>query len=636
MLTKRQKDLLALLNQQSDFRTVEYFASKLGVSKRTTHLELAALKDFLASSEVKLEKKRGVGILLQKKQPDLAIATEKGREVYTTVDRRIEIMELLLFKTDFVSFNQLSELFLVSKSSIIKDFDFIMKILNDGSEVTLASDVQGTRLTGSEEELQKAFLQFNRFILSQSNAEVSERNKLLVPYYGVDLMNVCTNILYTYLRENTSAISDYYVQNILNIFIILVYRSQKQQHLAATNQRITQEELFFEESAVRMLHKAALRLNFSYTNEDVEYLSQQLVANRFENLPEDKTDKLMINRLITKVSESLKIDFSIDKKLEEQLRHHIPPMIYRLRSHNKTENPFTTQIKNEFSLTFNVIWVALSDYQAELAFNEDEIAFLTMYFQAAIERAKLNRKILVVCPMGIATSELLINRIKNVLPSLDSLEVASVAELENLELTEYDLIISTVQLRLDKKVIVVSPFLTEEDIEKIKASGYRPQKVSKVVSLSRGIHLQRFLQTNWIDVTANFSTKEELLKQVGQALTEKNYVEAAFTENVLAREALGGTDLPSGTAVPHGNMNHVKKTVVVAIKNQKKFKWCNYYVDIIFLICIAKEDKYQTRNILADIYNIIDDQEQLKILRQADSPQAFYQTIGSEGNGESN
>ena len=40
MLTKRQKELLELLAQQSDFQTVEYFASKLGVSKRTTHSEL--------------------------------------------------------------------------------------------------------------------------------------------------------------------------------------------------------------------------------------------------------------------------------------------------------------------------------------------------------------------------------------------------------------------------------------------------------------------------------------------------------------------------------------------------------------------------------------------------------------------
>ncbi|MFQ9225940.1 MAG: hypothetical protein ACLR37_02640 [Enterococcus avium] len=57
MLTKRQKELLELLAQQSDFQTVEYFASKLGVSKRTTHSELRIIEDYLQSSGEYLEKK---------------------------------------------------------------------------------------------------------------------------------------------------------------------------------------------------------------------------------------------------------------------------------------------------------------------------------------------------------------------------------------------------------------------------------------------------------------------------------------------------------------------------------------------------------------------------------------------------
>lgn len=44
MLTKRQKELLELLMQQSDFQTAEYFAGQLGVSKRTIHNELGSVK----------------------------------------------------------------------------------------------------------------------------------------------------------------------------------------------------------------------------------------------------------------------------------------------------------------------------------------------------------------------------------------------------------------------------------------------------------------------------------------------------------------------------------------------------------------------------------------------------------------
>lgn len=638
MLTKRQKELLELLAQQSDFQTVEYFASKLGVSKRTTHSELRIIEDYLQSSGEYLEKKRGVGIAIKRFKEVEAIEEKKeASDIYNTFNRRVEIMNILLFNEKVVSFNHLSDSFMVSKTSIIKDFEFIMKILNVGSRIKLCSDIHGTSLVGSEEDIQKALLQFNRYLLNNSelyDEDFAEKIKLLDTYYGESLINVCSNILYTYIRENVNAISDYYVQNILNIFIILVFRIAKGHHIEELKRTDASETtIFFEESAVRMLHKAALRLELTYTNEDVHYLSLQLISNRFEPLPEEEIDEVIVERLLSRVSAALNINFASDQKLEEQLKNHIPPMIYRLRSNNKTENPFTSQIKNEFSLTFNVIWVVLSEYEQELgiSFNEDEIAFLTMYFQAAIERARMNRKILIVCQMGIATSELLINRIKNVLPSLDTFEVASVAELEQMPLNEYDLIISTIKVDLPKKqVILVSPFLTKEDIERIKQSDLLPKAENNVLKLVRAHHLMKFVDKDFVFVNTDFSSKEELIEQVGEVLIENGFVTQQFIQTVQEREEMGSTDLPTGTAVPHGNSICVNQTIIVLVKNKKKFKWNKYYVDLVFLICIAKQDTFQTRNILADIYNIIDSNEQLKQLREATTNDVLFRKLGSE------
>lgn len=638
MLTKRQKELLELLAQQSDFQTVEYFASKLGVSKRTTHSELRIIEDYLQSSGEYLEKKRGVGIAIKRFKEVEAIEEKKeASDIYNTFNRRVEIMNILLFNEKVVSFNHLSDSFMVSKTSIIKDFEFIMKILNVGSRIKLCSDIHGTSLVGSEEDIQKALLQFNRYLLNNSelyDEDFAEKIKLLDTYYGESLINVCSNILYTYIRENVNAISDYYVQNILNIFIILVFRIAKGHHIEELKRTDASETtIFFEESAVRMLHKAALRLELTYTNEDVHYLSLQLISNRFEPLPEEEVDEVIVERLLSRVSAALNINFASDQKLEEQLKNHIPPMIYRLRSNNKTENPFTSQIKNEFSLTFNVIWVVLSEYEQELgiSFNEDEIAFLTMYFQAAIERARMNRKILIVCQMGIATSELLINRIKNVLPSLDTFEVASVAELEQMPLNEYDLIISTIKVDIPKKqVILVSPFLTKEDIERIKQSDLLPKAENNVLKLVRAHHLMKFVDKDFVFVNTDFSSKEELIEQVGEVLIENGFVTQQFIQTVQEREEMGSTDLPTGTAVPHGNSTCVNQTIIVLVKNKKKFKWNKYYVDLVFLICIAKQDTFQMRNILADIYNIIDSNEQLKQLREATTNDVLFRKLGSE------
>lgn len=643
MLTKRQKELLELLETTGVFQTVEFLASQLGVSKRTIHSELKLVEEYIQSLGQYLEKKRGVGVALRElKERSFVRENEEISDVYDTVTRRIEIMRKLLFEEQTISFNQLSEAFMVSKTSIVKDFEFIMNILQVGSNIKLRGDNHGTRISGTEIDIQKAYLQFNRYILSNSDIyyeeQISKKMSLLEPYYGEKLISVCSNILYSYIRTNINAISDYYVQNVLNIFIILVYRILNHHHIQEnTETEISKYTSFFEESAVRLMHKAASRLDFSYTNEDVKHLSQHLISNRFESFPEENVDSNLVNRLIQQVSEALDIDFSNDTKLEEQLRNHIPPMIYRLRSNNKTENPFTAQIKTEFSLTFNVIWVVLSEYEQELgfAFNEDEIAFLTIYFQSAIERAKMNRRILIICQMGIATSELLMNRIKNILPSLDVLEVASVAELEHLDLERFDLIISTIKIDLSEyNVVFVSPFLTDRDIKKITQSGYQSSNINRAIPNVTLRHLQPFLQTEFILEGTNFSSKEELFETIGKKLVEKDYVEEAFTSSLILREGLGGTDLPSGTAVPHGSPNDVKKTVIVVIKNKKKFKWDKYYVDIIFLICISKKDTLQTRGILSDIYHTIDSPIILKQMRENSFKRFLLNNSRSDQNGK--
>lgn len=642
MLKKRQKELLELLESQNDFLTVSYIAKQLGVSKRTIHSELKELEDYIQSLGKYFEKKRGVGIVLRElKEKDLQKAHDEKIDLYNTVTRRTEIMRILLIEETIVSFNQLSEMYMVSKTSIIRDLEFIMQILKAGSNIELKSDAHGTRIYGSEVDIQKAYLQFNRYILSNSDLYYEEtipkKMNLLEPYYGEKIIAVCTNILYNYVRDNINAISDYYVQNVLNIYIILVYRSLNNNHIQESQvTKFSDDTLFFEESAVRLLHRAKLRLNFSYTNEDVKYFSQHLISNRFESLPEENIDDQLVSKLLNQVSEALNIDFSNDEKLEEQLINHIPPMIYRLRSNNKTENPFTEHIKTEFSLTFNVIWVVLSEYEKELdiSFNEDEIAFLTIYFQSAIERAKINRKILIVCQMGIATSELLTNRIKNIIPSLDSIEVASVAELEHLDLDQFDLIISTIKVDIsDKQVIFVSPFLTETDIKKIKESGYQPSNIHKVNPIISVHHLKKFVESDFVYVNTEFSSKEELFKSIGNELIEKNYVTEDFVTSLFHREKLGGTDLPSGTAVPHGNPINVKKTTVVVVKNKKKFKWDKYYVDIVFLICISRENTLDTRGILSDIYNLVDDSKILKQLRIESSKSGLLKKLGSGLNG---
>ncbi|MBM7689077.1 hypothetical protein BCR24_09400 [Enterococcus ureilyticus] len=641
-LTQRQSLLASILIKQNGFQTVKHYAKKLNISERTVHSDLKSVEKYLLQEGYQVERKPGIGIRVKRSIGSPPKTNELPEQnIYSTNGRREKIIQLLLFENRTVTFELLSEMFLISRTSINNDLKFIKKILTLGNTVKIISDSQGTRISGQEKELQKAYLAFNQYLTEEKNnifePDDEKKEALLSQYYGEDIVRVCTRVLYGYIKKDVTVIAEHYVSNVLNMMIILVYRVRNNHHVEGLGEvENKKERVFFEKSAQEMLNTISLRLNLQFTRNDIEYLSTYLISNRFEPLPTKKKYHKVVSNIIEKVSNSLKMDFTEDQKLKDQLMLHIPPMIYRLREGVQTTNPFIDQIKNEFTIVFNLIWVILSEYEEalEVIFNEDEIGFLTIYFQSAMERAKLSKKILIVCPTGIATSELLLNRIKNVLPSFDMLEVASIKEVAAIDLEQIDFVISTVQLNLvNKKVIVVSPLLSDQDIKNISAAYNEQFMFSKEFAdetQNKLSNLSPYVSEEFIFWNENFKSKSELLNEIGNRLQKAKVVTDKFIESMMSRERLGGTDLVTGAAIPHGNPKYVKRTVVAIVKNNKYIKWNESSVKTVMIVCIAEKDTQKIKGILSDIYQIVESKERLNQFTESPTKEALRRKIGCE------
>ncbi len=103
---------------------------------------------------------------------------------------------------------------------------------------------------------------------------------------------------------------------------------------------------------------------------------------------------------------------------------------------------------------------------------EDEIGNLTLLLRAAFvrERPDRPRQVIVACPSGMATAQLIVARLRARFPNLDILGVVSLRELVPQRIAPAQLIISTVALQAPwpgVDVIQVHPMLLPEDIEAI-------------------------------------------------------------------------------------------------------------------------------------------------------------------------
>ncbi|HEC33100.1 MAG TPA: transcription antiterminator [Chloroflexi bacterium] len=183
----------------------------------------------------------------------------------------------------------------------------------------------------------------------------------------------------------------------------------------------------------------------------------------------------LVKRLVNKAAELLDPRLGNDRQLAQELTTHLKPFLERLRFGVGVHNPLLDDLKAAYP---HVFWVAerLSMLLAEeigQPVPEEETGYIAMYLGAALERLRPapRRRVLVVCPMGTATSQLLASRLRAEFPQLDLVEVLSLREFLAQPLIAADAIISTVAslpLQTHLPMIHVHPLLPPADVARIR------------------------------------------------------------------------------------------------------------------------------------------------------------------------
>lgn len=108
-----------------------------------------------------------------------------------------------------------------------------------------------------------------------------------------------------------------------------------------------------------------------------------------------------------------------------------------------------------------------------LTLPQSEIDNLVVLLRAAFIRNRTYRfeRIIIVCPSGMATAQLLVARLNARFPYLSNLEVTSLRDLTPALVASADLILTTIplpkQYASNSRIIQVHPLLMPEDIEAI-------------------------------------------------------------------------------------------------------------------------------------------------------------------------
>lgn len=643
-MNTRQKKLISLLVQNDEYLPVSHYAKLLGKTNRTIYSDLEKIQQNFLDERTVIDKKPRVGIKLVGDVLDKMLllevfdyADEECRDC-TPADRQLLTAKMLLVDELVVTQQKLSEHFHVSASSIASDLEKI----NETYAVSLTASNRGTWITGSEEDRQRSLFRFceNWLVyrgIANEQQFLEKGQQELQAIFGEPIVAAVFQQIQALKKNPMVFLPEQYEKSLTMSLTIFLYRLQKGQHVEEDKflfDQIKRIDTYF--LASELLEEITKTLTLSYLEEDVAYVNRQLVGygvKIFSNQPQSLEEMTpIIDKVLSNMSEIMQVDFSQDKELRSRFINHFIPMIYRLKLGIEITNPLVDEIKNQYSIIFSSTWYALANVEHELAvqFNDEEVAFLAMYFQVSLEKSHNGKKILIVCPTGIGTSELIYNKIKRILPAQDIAEVTTVDKLYKKNLDNVDLIISSIHLpTIDIPTIKVSTLITQEDIKNI-TSLYSDFFYQEEDSASQQVifdSLKQVIDPKFILTGKAIETKSDCLNYMIDQLEKAKIVNQNFRQEVFEREQLGETALETGVAIPHASPQNVLQTKVFILTLQKPIVWDQRKVSYVLLMCVAKCDRSLVRGIITDIHKIVRSEKNIRHFFFGKNAQEIYQEI---------
>lgn len=599
MASVRLQELFVLLHKE-EYRTAQQLADHLGVSEKTVRLRIQELNDELGKNGARITSKARFGYRLEVIDPQRFEAyqrewerEETGQIPDNASERSDYLMAYLLFRPGYVKVEELCDFMYVSKPTLSNCLKLVEGVLKRYHLSIERRPNYGIRIQGEEFDIRRLISDYfikrnclSGFDISHQDKALSslaDQVKALMAKYDVHLSEISFEnfVNYTYISQRRIR-SGYYLkldkENLIEIGV--------------------KEQSFIRELIGSLEAKEGIR----YTSDEENYLllylaGKRMIGNMVENdsnfVINERTDRLALEMLKLAAKE-YHLDFYNNFEMRMTLNQHLVPFDVRMRYGIPLKNPMLEEIKEKYSLAYQMAYVAsnvLRDYYKK-EIPEDEIGYFALIFALALEKGKTDCRynILVVCSTGKGTSRLLKYKYEQEFSDyLKNIYVCDLLGLENFDTSKVDYIFTTVPITREVSVpiIEVGMFLGTDDI----------QKVTDILRYgnSGGMIRRYYGEKRFIkDVPAG--SKEEILSYICEIIKKQEQVDEDFYELVLERESLAQMDYGNSITIPHPNRIASEESFAYVAILKEPVTWNNLPVQLVLLTSIGrKEDRDRQR-----------------------------------------
>ncbi|SND88905.1 PTS system transporter subunit IIB [Streptococcus pneumoniae] len=612
MLNIKEKDILQfLIKNKERFVTSKELAEYLSCSDRTVRNVLKLIEKTMIIQGVRLISKQGQGYQIFFENQG---AYQEFRQTYeleedytkTAVskgdDRLVFILNKLLFEQVPVLFDDLADELYVSRSTLSHDFRKIRVMLSEYNLSIESRANKGVYVSGEERDKRRFII--NYFLENQFFKTIHCYVKFNFFDQTVPLEEFARIVL-DECQEANLKLSDFVLQNLVVHISLSVIRLKSGFEIKNIDCQMT-DDAIERKVAQRILSKVREVTNQEFPVQEIDYITLHLLAKSQQCQKNQKNiSEEVLKKSLFKTFQNLGLDdmynFSSDFQLIEGLITHLMTLQVRLESRITLNNPLVDEIKQNYSDIFFMTREILAnmDKFLEWTISDDEVAYVSLHFLAAMERSKESTKfnILAICATGFGAAQMLRNRLETEFGKrVEVVDVIGYYELNQEKLKGIDFIVSAVDLSnlyFQIPVFKVSVFLKSDEMEMIRKAMDQMQvssyvQSSKINKFENNGFRQYFSKENFLICTE--SDKVNLLEKMVEGLSvgESNEFEQSLLYGIKQREELSShvqlVFLLSPSIYGNEGLATVTKKIVSLTENdelQNQLISCNNFEDFI-------------------------------------------------------
>lgn len=534
----------------------------MGVSNRTIRYDLDAIEEILEEQDIKLIRKRGVGIYLnidgQESVDDMLKFNCDYSKILSPDERQKFIIGELLSRDEPVKVKEFEILLGVSEGTVLSDLDVVEEWLNTKGLNLIRRQNFGIQIEESEEKWRAAVFDFLEDITDENKIQelVDNENNQLAAFFKdlLDLVDIQQlQHLKRIIREAEYELGfkftdDTYSALVLHTTIAL-QRLLKGKEIFMDEQDLNNLKNKNEFEIARNIAKEIEKIFFIKMPEsEIGYITLHLLGAKLfvnENINVDSCENIidkdiidLSQQMVRVASKILEVDLNRDEKLIYGLAFHLGSTLNRVKYGMSIKNEYLHDIKDKYPDLYNVAKIITSIIYCQLdnKIEESEIGYIALHLGAALTRKQWYReshkrfKVILVCSSGIGTTSLLEENVKMHFPNIEILGSHTLDSIEKnkVEYSAADFLISTVPIgNCSIDTIVVNPLLKSKDIERIKMIINKKNKNSVRDGISsKDLVMKKPTDANLIiekaigDIVKNIpiENKEELNKELGDVL----------------------------------------------------------------------------------------------------------------------